>query len=61
MIVSAEGDGEDATLQTPEELLTADAVTVDGVDYPLQRGFFFTTDEPIRYFKIGDQFYEVIE
>ena len=61
LIVSAEGEGEGATVQTPEELLTAETVTVGGVDYPLQRGFFFVTDEPIRYFKIGDQFYDVIE
>ena len=39
----------------PSELITATTVTVSGVEYELREGFFFTTKEPVRYFKIGDE------
>lgn len=43
----------------PGELITVTAITISGVEYELQEGFFFITDEPVRYFKIGDEWYDV--
>ena len=43
----------------PGELITATGVTVAGVEYELVDGFFFVTNEPVRYFKIGDELYDV--
>ena len=48
-------------MKTPIELLTANAVVIDGVEYPLESGFFFITDEPVEYFRIDGHFYDVIE
>ncbi len=45
----------------PAELICATSVTIGGVEYELQNGFFFTTQEPVGYFKIGDEWYDVIE
>ena len=43
----------------PGELITATAVTISGVEYELKEGFFFITNEPVRYFKIGEEWYDV--
>ncbi len=43
----------------PAELITATAVTIDGVEYQLDAGFFFITNEPVEYFKIGGQWYNI--
>jgi transcriptional regulator with XRE-family HTH domain len=43
----------------PYELITATTVTISGVEYELQEGFFFITNEPVRYFKIGEEWYDV--
>ena len=43
----------------PGELITATAVTISGVEYELQNGFFFITDEPVRCFFIGDEYYDI--
>ena len=43
----------------PGELITATAITVSGVEYELMEGFFFITDEPVRYFEIGEEWYDV--
>jgi transcriptional regulator with XRE-family HTH domain len=43
----------------PDELITATTITISGVEYELQEGFFFITSEPVRYFKIGDEWYDV--
>ncbi len=43
----------------PYELITATAITISGVEYELQEGFFFITDEPVKYFKISDEWYDV--
>ena len=43
----------------PSELITATTITVSGVEYELQEGFFFITNEPVRYFEIGDEWYDV--
>ena len=59
LIVS--GSEETNEVKTPPELLTAEAVTVSGVEYPLQNGFFFITDEPVEYFRIDGEFYDVID
>lgn len=43
----------------PEELITATSITISGIEYPLQDGFFFITEEPVRYFQIGESFYDI--
>ena len=43
----------------PDKLITATAITISGVEYELQEGFFFITNEPVRYFEIGDEWYDV--
>ena len=53
------GEGGGLTWDAPLELLTATAVTISGVEYELQEGFFFITNEPVRYFKIGEEWYDV--
>lgn len=44
----------------PEELITAESVTIGREEYPLQDGFFFVTQKPVEYFEIGDAWYDVI-
>ncbi len=43
----------------PDELITVTTITISGVEYELQEGFFFITNEPVKYFKIGDEWYDV--
>jgi len=45
----------------PEELICATSVTISGEEYALQDGFFFITQEPVKWFKIGDVWYDIIE
>jgi hypothetical protein len=42
-------------------LIYATSITISGEEYPLQDGFFFVTQEPVEWFKIGDVWYNVIE
>ena len=58
-IYKAEELGTPAIWDIPGELITATTITISGVEYELQEGFFFITDEPVRYFKIGDEWYDV--
>ena len=58
-IYKVEGQGMPASWDIPAELITATVITISGVEYELQEGFFFITDEPVRYFKIGDEWYDV--
>ena len=53
------GEGGGLTWDAPLELLTATAVTISGVEYELQEGFFFITNEPVRYFEIDEEWYDV--
>ncbi len=43
----------------PEELITATTISISGVKYELQEGFFFITKEPVEYFKIDDEWYDI--
>lgn len=43
----------------PGELITAESITISGVEYRLEHGFFFVTEEPVRYFEIGENWYDV--
>ena len=43
----------------PEELICAESITRLGKAYGLQNGFFFVTEDPVGYFKIGDHWYDV--
>ena len=58
-IYKAEEPGKPAIWDIPSELITATTITISGVEYPLQEGFFFITAEPVKYFEIGDQWYDV--
>ncbi len=51
--------GSPAIWSIPGELITATTITISGVEYELQDGFFFITNEPVRYFEIGDEWYDV--
>lgn len=54
-----EEPGNAATWEIPAELITAERITISGVEYELQNGFFFITQEPAEYFKIGDNWYNI--
>ena len=58
-IYKAEELGTSAIWDIPGELITATTITISGVEYELQEGFFFITNEPVRYFEIGDEWYDV--
>ena len=58
-IYKAEELGTSAIWDIPGELITATTITISGVEYELQEGFFFITDEPVRYFKIGEEWYDI--
>ena len=51
--------GEGMVWDIPQELITADSVTISGREYTLEQGFFFVTEEPVRYFEIDDNWYDV--
>lgn len=56
-----ETPGEPMIWDIPAELICAKSITISGVEYELQNGFFFITQEPVEWFKIGDVWYDVIE
>ena len=59
-IYKVDTPGEPMIWNIPEELICATSVTISGVTYELQDGFFFITQEPVRWFEIGDNWYDVI-
>ena len=58
-IYKAEELGSPAIWDIPGELITATTITISGMEYELQDGVFFITNEPVRYFKIGEEWYDV--
>ena len=58
-IYKAEELGTPAIWDIPSELITATTITISGVKYELQDGFFFITNEPVRYFEIDEEWYDV--
>ena len=58
-IYKAEELGTPAIWDIPSELIAATTITISGVKYELQEGFFFITNEPVRYFEIGEEWYDV--
>lgn len=58
-IYTTEEIGDPLIWNIPQELISATSVTISGVDYTLQGGFFFITQEPVEYFKIDGQWYDV--
>ena len=58
-IYKAEQLGTPAIWDIPSELITATTITISGVEYELQEGFFFITNEPVRYFEIDEEWYDV--
>lgn len=45
--------------QIPDYIVTIESVSINGVEYEVQDGFFFITPEPVEYFEIGDFFLNV--
>jgi len=45
--------------QIPDYLWTIESVSILGVEYEVQDGFFFITPEPVRYFIVDDLFLNV--
>ena len=58
-IYKAEEQGTPAIWDIPSELITATTITISGVEYELQEGFFFITNEPVRYFEIDEEWYDI--
>ena len=58
-LYKAEEQGTPAIWDIPGELIAATTITISGVEYELQDGVFFITNEPVRYFKIGEEWYDV--
>jgi len=58
-IYKAEQLGTPAIWDIPSELITATTITISGVEYELQEGFFFITNEPVRYFEIDEEWYDI--
>lgn len=56
-----ETPGESMIWDIPVELICATSITISGEEYELQDGFFFITQEPVKWFKLGDIWYNVIE
>lgn len=56
-----ETPGESIIWDIPAELICATSITISGEEYELQDGFFFVTQEPVEWFKIGDVWYDIIE
>lgn len=55
-----ESPGAPAVWDIPEELICATSITISGITYELQRGFFFITQQPVEWFKIDGQWYDVV-
>ena len=53
--------GESMKWDIPAELICAESVTISGEEHELQEGFFFVTHEPVEWFKIGGEWYDVIK
>lgn len=58
-IYKAHEAGEPLVWDVPAELITATSVNIGSKEYVLEKGFFFVTDEPVEYFKIDGQWYDV--
>ena len=56
-----ETPGESMIWDIPAELISATSISISGVEYELQDGFFFITQEPVEWFQIGGEWYDVIE
>ena len=58
--VSFENSDEFVSEFISDELLCATSVNILDEEYELREGFFFTTQEPVSFFQIGDSLYNVI-
>lgn len=56
---SPEQEGKAMVWDIPAELIVATSVTIGGETYALVHGCYFATAEPVEYFKIGDEWYDV--
>jgi len=54
-----ETPGESMIWDIPTELIHATSVTIHGKEYELQDGFFFISQEPVRYFEINNEWYDI--
>ena len=58
-VYSVNEDKSSMVWDIPAELITATSITISGVEYELREGFFFITEEPVEFLKIGDEWYDV--
>lgn len=58
-IYKVDKPGDPLLWNIPAELICATSISISGVEYTLEDGFFFITQEPVSYFEIEDQFYIV--
>lgn len=56
-----ENSGDPLVWNIPAELICAVSVSIRGTTYELQDGFFFITQEPVAWFQIGEEWYDVID
>ena len=43
----------------PDFICTIETVSIQGIEYKVEKGVFFITPEPVEYFKIGDYYLNV--
>ena len=60
-IYKVDQPGDPLLWDIPAELISATSITISGKEYALQDGFFFVTQEPVDWFKIGDSWYDVLD
>lgn len=58
-IYNVENPGDPLIWNIPEELITAESVTIGNASYPLEKGFLLKTPNPVKYFKINEQWYDI--
>ena len=51
--------GDPIVWDIPAEFITAKSITISGTEYALEQGFFFITEEPVEWFRIGESWYDV--
>lgn len=56
---NVEKPGDPLIWNIPEELITAESVTIGSTRYPLEKGFLFKTPNPVKNFKINNQWYDI--
>ena len=45
--------------QIPEYIATLENIRISGIEYPIEKGFFFITEQPVEFFWVGEKFLNV--